>query len=121
MAENQSREFKCNKITLKTIRDEKEYDLKDMVGNFLYYESIEAPFVRIELTMIDSIDFNLNLQGGEEVSVNLKTLSSDGKGELKLDFRVYKIGDIIKSERGQMYKLFCCSPEMYNNELNKVF
>jgi hypothetical protein len=121
MADNQSREFKCNKITLTTLRDEKEYNIKEMVGNFLYYESIEAPFVRIELTMIDSIDFNLNLQGGEKVEVNLKTLAADGKGILKLDFKVYKIGDIIKSERGQMYKLFCCSPEMYNNELNKVF
>ncbi len=121
MADNQSRQFKVNKITLTTIREEKEYDLKDMVASFQYYESIEAPFVRVELVVIDSIDFNLNLQGGEPVAINLKTLSADGKGDLKLDFKVYKIGDIIKSERGQMYKLFCCSPEMYNNELNKVF
>ena len=121
MADNQSREFKCKKITLTTFTDEKEYDIKDIVGNFLYYESIEAPFVRLELTIMDSIDFNLNLQGGEKVEVDLKTLSADDKGELKLEFKIYKIGDIIKSERGQMYKLFCCSPEMYNNELNKVF
>ena len=83
MANNQSRQFKVNKITLTTIRDEKEYDLKDMVGSFQYYESIEAPFVRVELVIIDSIDFNLNLQGGEPVAINLKTLSADDKGELK--------------------------------------
>ena len=108
MANNASREFKCNKISLTTLTNEEEYDIKDLVGNFLYYESIEAPFVRLELTMIDSVDFNLNLQGGEKVEVNLKTLAADDKGILKLEFKVYKIGDIIKSERGQMYKLFCC-------------
>jgi len=121
MANNASREFKCNKISLTTLTNEEEYDIKDLVGNFLYYESIEAPFVRLELTMIDSVDFNLNLQGGEKVEVNLKTLAANDKGILKLEFKVYKIGDIIKSERGQMYKLFCCSPEMYNNEIYKVF
>tara|TARA_B100001109_G_scaffold255783_1_gene260814 strand:+ start:283 stop:1653 length:1371 start_codon:yes stop_codon:yes gene_type:complete len=120
MADQQSRQFKVNKLTLTTLAD-KEFNLKDMVGDFRYMESIEAPFTRIEFTMIDAVDFNLNLQGGEKVDINLETESADDKGKLKMVFKVYKIGDIIKSERGQLYKIFCCSPEMYNNELNKVF
>lgn len=120
MADNKSREFQCKKISLTTLKD-KEYDMKDMVVEFKYYESIEAPFTRIEFGILDSIDFNLNLQGGEKVEIHLKTLAADDKGDLKMEFKVYKIGDIIKSERGQLYKLYCCAPEMYNNELNKVF
>jgi len=120
MAEQKSRQFELKKITLTTNSD-KEYDLKQMVPDFKYYESIEAPFCRVELSMVDSVDFNLNLTGGEKVQLDLITEAADGKGKLKLDFRVYKIGKIIKSERGQMYIIYCCTPEMYNNETNKVF
>ena len=98
MADNKSREFQCKKISLTTLKD-KEYDMKDMVVEFKYYESIEAPFTRIEFGILDSIDFNLNLQGGEKVEIHLKTLAADDKGDLKMEFKVYKIGDIIKSER----------------------
>jgi|TARA_B100000035_G_C21015222_1_gene561462 hypothetical protein len=120
MAEQKSRQFKLNKITLTTNSD-KEFDLKKMVPDFKYYESIEAPFCRLELSMVDSVDFNLNLTGGEKVQIDVVTEAADGKGKLKLDFRVYKIGKIIKSERGQLYIIYCCTPEMYNNEINKVF
>ena len=120
MADQKSREFQCKKITITTL-NENEFDVRDLVVEFRYLESIEAAFVRCEMVFVDSIDFNLNLQGAEKVEINLETLAADGKGDLKLELKVYKIGDIIKSERGQMYKVYCCSPEMYNNELNKVF
>lgn len=120
MADQKSREFQCKKITLTTLNDN-EFDVRDLVAEFRYLESIESAFVRCEMVFVDSIDFNLNLQGAEKVEINLETLAADGKGDLKLELKVYKIGDIIKSERGQMYKVYCCSPEMYNNELNKVF
>jgi|TARA_Y100000033_G_scaffold5128_1_gene4263 hypothetical protein len=120
MAEQKSRQFELKKITLTTNSD-KEMDIKAMVPDFKYYESIEAPFCRLELSMVDSVDFNLNLTGGEKVEVDLVTEAADGKGKLKLQFRIYKIGKIIKSERGQMYIIYCCTPEMYNNEINKVF
>ena len=122
MAEQKSRQFELNKITLTTNGENgKEFDLKQSVPDFKYYESIEAPFCRLELTMVDSVDFNLNLTGGEKVEVDLVTEAADGKGKLKLEFRVYKIGKIIKSERGQLYIIYCCTPEMYNNEIYKVF
>ena len=120
MAEQKSRQFELKKITITTNSD-KEMDIKAMVPDFKYYESIEAPFCRLELSMVDSVDFNLNLTGGEKVEVDLETEAADGKGKLKLQFRIYKIGKIIKSERGQMYIIYCCTPEMYNNEINKVF
>ena len=122
MAEQKSRQFEFKKIILTTNgEDGKEYDLRAMVPSFNYFESIEAPFCRLELSIVDSVDFNLNLSGGEKVELDLETEAANGKGKLKLNFRVYKIGKIVKSERGQLYIIYCCTPEMYNNEINKVF
>ena len=59
MAEQKSRQFQFKKITVTTNSD-KEMDIRKMVPDFRY-ESIEAPFCRLELSMVDSVDFNLNL------------------------------------------------------------
>ena len=121
MANQQSRQFKLKKIEVTSMgEEEKTFDIRDVVLDFSYKESIEAAFTSIEFTIADSVDFNLQLTGGETVKIDLETNSSKD-GALKMKFRIYKIGKIIKSERGQIYILYCCSPEMYNNEINKVF
>ena len=51
----------------------------------------------------------------------MTTNSSIGKEALDTTLIVYKIGSISKTERGQLYILHCVSPEMYNDESNKVF
>ena len=111
-----------------TMMNEDVYDIRDMVAQFKYYESIEASFLRAEFTIIDAIDFNELLQGAETIELDLETasaISEEGAKDpkripLQVKLQVYKIGDIIKSERGQMYNLYCVSPEMFHDEMTKI-
>ena len=43
MADQKSREFQCKKITLTTLNDN-EFDVRDLVAEFRYLESIESAF-----------------------------------------------------------------------------
>lgn len=119
MAERKSRLFKIKKFELTTITDE-TFDIRDIVADFEYHESIDAAFIRCDFNIVDAVDFNKTLQGGETININIETASSDER-PLKAELKVYKIGSIIKSERGQLYRLHTVSPEMYNNEIYKVF
>ena len=119
MANRRSRQHELKKIEIELIGGEK-YDIRDIVIDFVYYESIESPFIRCDFTIADSVDFNKTLMGGEMIHVKLECNSSKGD-DMDIKFRVYKIGSIIKSERGQMYILHTATPEIYSNEMKKVF
>ena len=109
-----------NKIELITM-DDKKWNIEEMVMDFEYLESIESPFLRCDFTILDAVDFNLMLQGGEKINISITTDSALKDEKLEVTMQVYKIGSIVKSERGQMYILHSVSPEMYNNEQFKVF
>ena len=119
MADRKSRLFQIKKMEIETSTGDK-YDFRDIMTEMYYYESIDSPFLRCDFTILDSIDFNKLLIGGEKVSVNVVTNSS-GEKPINLKLRVFKIGSLVKQERGQMYILHCVSPEAYTNEMNKVF
>ena len=119
MAERLSRQYKIKKLEIELIGGDKK-DIRDLVADFEYHEAIESPFIRCDFTIVDAVDFNKALQGGEKISVEIETDSSKGQ-PMKFTNKVWKIGSIIKSERGQMYILHTVSPEMFENELNKVF
>ncbi len=119
MADRKSRLFQLNNMEIETSNGER-YDFRDMMLEMNYMESIDSPFLRCDLTILDAIDFNKLLIGGEKIFINLVTNSS-GNRPINLTMRVFKIGSLIKQERGQMYILHCVSPEAYTNEMNKVF
>ena len=119
------REFKIDKLQL-TIVDEKggddeTFDITDLVLQFSYHESIESSFLRCDISILDSVDFNSLLKGGEKVRIKMTTATAFNKETMDNNMVVYKIGSISKTERGQMYILHCISPEMYHDEGNKVF
>ena len=119
-ASQNSRGMKVSKMELELING-KKWNIEEMVMDFEYFESIESPFLRCDFTILDAVDFNLMLQGGEKININIQTESALKDEKLKVTMQVYKIGSIVKSERGQMYVLHTVSPEMYNNEQFKVF
>lgn len=135
MAERKSKQYKLNELSIEIQpeidpnekidakarqKGERVFDMAAIVASFKYVESIESPFLRCDITVVDATDFNKMLRGGETVSINLVTDSSKDS-PLNIKLRVYKIGSVIKRERAQMFVLHCVSPEAYNNELNKVF
>lgn len=125
MSNRKARAYDLSKFDI-TLNSGDTKDIRDIMVAFKYYESIETAFTRMEITIVDAVDFNLGLSGGEEVEIHILTgpakEGGGGKdGKLKIKMKIYKLGDIVKNERSQMYNLYCCSPEMYNNEINKVF
>ena len=119
-AADKPREYVLDKLEIEMISG-KKYDIRELVIDFAYHESIESSFLRCEFSVLDTLDFNRLLQGGETVTIKATTASSVDKIPLEVDLLIYKIGSISKSERGQLYVLHCVSPEMYNDESNKVF
>ena len=119
-AADKPREYVLDKLEIEMIGG-KKYDIRELVIDFAYHESIESSFLRCEFSILDTLDFNRLLQGGETVTIKATTATSVDKIPLEVDLLIYKIGSISKSERGQLYVLHCVSPEMYNDESNKVF
>ena len=115
-----AREFRLDKIEVKLVNG-KKYDIRDLVIDFGYHESIESSFLRCEINIFDTVDFNRSLYGGEQISMKMITSTADGEHPLETTVSIYKIGSISKSERGQLYTLHCVSPEMFHDEGNKIF
>ena len=119
-AADKPREYVLDKLEIKMLQG-KKYDIRELVIDFAYHESIESSFLRCEIAILDTLDFNRLLQGGETITIKAITATAHSKEPLEVDLMIYKIGAISKSERGQLYVLHCVSPEMYNDEGNKIF
>ena len=95
-------------------------DVRKLCSGFNYIESIDSPSVRMEIAMFDTIDLISSMTGNEFIQITIETDSAPGV-ELEIMQRIFKIGEITKSERAQLYVIYTVSPETINNETNKVF
>tara|TARA_B100001250_G_scaffold368991_1_gene352096 strand:+ start:1565 stop:2962 length:1398 start_codon:yes stop_codon:yes gene_type:complete len=96
------------------------FDLRQVAAEFIWYESIDAPFCRLDISIIESVDFLNVLRGGEIVHLNLLTDAAKGQ-ELKWEGQIFKISSVVKTERTCAYTLNCVSTESFNNEVNRIF
>ena len=96
------------------------YDIRDLVASIDYYESIDSPFLRADVAIVDSIDLYKSIRGKEVVKIKVTTESSDND-PLEVVFRVFKLGSFIKNERAAMYILHLTSHEAFLNEANRIF
>lgn len=102
-------------------KDQKNsFDIRQLAAEFIWYESIDSPFCRLDISIIESVDFLNFLRGGEIVHLELVTDASKGE-TLKWTGQIFKIGSVTKSERTASYVLNCISTESFNNEVNRVF
>ena len=95
-------------------------DVRKLCSGFNYIESIDSPSVRMEIAMFDTIDLISGMTGNEIIQITIETDSAPGM-ELEISQKIFKIGEISKSERAQLYVIYTVSPETINNETNKVF
>ena len=104
-----SKSYKLQKVDI-VFDDGEKADIKDMVGEFNWMESIDAPFIRCDIAILDSVNFDDNLRGSEEVHIQFETdaAKSINQGKfknIKHKLRVYQIGSVVKQERTKMYIL----------------
>ena len=96
------------------------FDLRQVAAEFIWYESIDSPFCRLDISIIESVDFLNILRGGEIVHLDLTTDAAKGQS-LKWEGQIFKISNVVKSERTCAYTLNCASTESFNNEVNRIF
>ena len=53
------------------------YDIRDLVASMEYMESIDSPFLRCDMTIVDSIALYKQIRGKEVVKIKITTESSD--------------------------------------------
>ena len=120
-----TKSYKLQKVDI-IFDDGEKADIIDMVGEFNWMESIDSPFIRCDISILDSVNFDDNLRGSEEIQIQFETSAAgrinQGKFKtIKHTLRVYQIGSVVKQERTKMYILHCASPEIYSNESNRAF
>lgn len=108
------------KVNEAEIADGALIDMRKVCSGWNYIESIDSPSVRMEIAIYDTVDLISSLSGNELIQLTIETDSAPG-ASLEIEQRIFKIGNIIKSERAVAYMIFTVSPETINNETNKVF
>ena len=114
-----SKDYKLKDLTLVT-QDGEKWDIRDLCMELNWYESIDSPFIRCDISILDAVNFDEKLRGDEYITFTLETFASK-KTPIVYMMQVYKVGAISKSERSKVYILHCGSPELYNNEANRAF
>ena len=95
-------------------------NIQKLCSAFNYIESIDAPSIRCEFMIGDTIDLITGLNGNEIIEIEIESMQATGK-TLKIKQQIFKIGEITKSERAVQYILYTVSPHMITNESKKVF
>ena len=95
-------------------------DLRKVCSGWNYIESINSPSVRMEFAIYDTLDLISTLTGNELIQLTIETDSAPDQS-LEIEQRIFKIGNVVKSERAVAYMIYTVSPETHNNETNKVF
>lgn len=123
-----SKSYKLTKCDLHLAGDRDKVDIRGIIAEFNWMESIDSPFVRLDIAILDSTDFDQQIYGTETLDIEFSTYASQGdsrktarQGVIKATLKMYKIGNIIKRERAKMYVLHFAPEAMYKNETERVF
>ena len=129
MATQDAKEFRIHDAYV--VLNGEKFDIQPMIAEFQWYETIDSPFIRCDISILDTIQFGDNLFGDEMVKISFETyagVTPDNRNQkdperevIDHDLQIYKIGSVVKSERKKAYILHCASPEVYLNEANRTF
>ena len=79
-------------------------DLRNVCSGWNYIESINSPSGRMEFAIYDTVDLISTLTGNEVIQITIETDSAPGAA-LEIEQRIFKIGNVVKSERSVAYML----------------
>ena len=66
--------FKFTKADLYV--NEEKLDIRAIIAEFQWYESIDSPFVRLDIAVLDSIDLDQRLFGTEKLEIEFQTYAA---------------------------------------------
>ena len=113
-----AKSYKLSKIDV--LIGDKKVDIRELVSEFNWFESIDSSFIRCDFVILDTVQFDDNLLGSEIIHITFES-TTEKKSRIQHTLQIYKIGSIVKQERAKQYILHCSSPEIYENEANRAF
>ena len=95
-------------------------DIKKLIVDFEYAESIVNPFVIGSATIVDSAGLigSLPIKGGERVVIQVMTSISNTP--IEYDMIVWKVSNRFAQQKKQVYSLGLISPEALQNEITRA-
>ncbi len=95
-------------------------DIKKLVVDFEYAESITNPFLIASATIVDSAGLigSLPIKGGERVVVEVMTSISEIP--IEYDMVLWKISNRFAQQKKQTYSMGLISPEALQNEVTRI-
>jgi hypothetical protein len=126
--------YNLSELSIISYRQDKEeskpkfIDIKGIMLTMTITEDIFNNSLSGALTVYDTQDVRtiLPLNGLERLSVKFNTPGLPGYDMTEdngVPFQIYKVDSVRKdptNDIGQFYKIYFCSPEMYNNQLTTV-
>ena len=99
---------------------EKGQDMKSLIVDFEYVESITEPFLTAAATVVDSAGVinDLPIRGGEKVLIEVITNASDTP--FKYELLIWKVANRFAQQKRQTYTLGLVSAEALQNEITRV-
>ena len=113
-----AKSYKLSKIDV--LIGDKKVDIRELVSEFNWFESIDSSFIRCDFVILDTVQFDDNILGSEIIHITFES-TTEKKSRIQHTLQIYKIGSIVKQERAKQYILHCSSPEIYENEANRAF
>ena len=113
-------DFSLKKFLIFSPDAKKSLDIKKLIADFEYAESITNPFLIASATVVDSAGLigSLPIKGGERVVIQVMTNSSDAT--IEYDMVVWKVANRFAQQKKQTYSIGLISPEALQNEITRV-
>lgn len=99
----------------------KQYEIKDLVSGIDFYESLNSPYIKCELSIVDAAGMieTIPIIGQEKITLSIKDLNTNTP--IKREFYVASIQDYVKANTSSsIYILKLVTPEYMLNSLKLV-
>ena len=126
--------YNLSELSIISYRQDKEeskpkfIDIKGITLTMSITEDIFSDSIVGSVTVYDMQDIRsiLPLTGLERLALKVNTPGLPGydmSEKTGVPFQIYKVDSVRKDEQndvGQFYKIYFCSPEMYNNKITRI-
>ena len=109
-----AKSYKLTKVDV-ILSNGENIDIREIISEYNWYESIDSAFIRCDFTILDTIQFDDQILGSEQIDITFESTMYKGS-RIKNSLQIYKIGAVVKQERSKLYilakllSIFCIIP-----------
>lgn len=113
-------DFALKSVRITPNNSKEPVEIGQLVNSFDYVESVNSPFLSAMMEVVDSGGLlqGLPIQGGEKITISLKTSSSESPYEYEL--MIWTVANRFARQQKQAYTLGLISSEALVNEITRI-